>query len=91
MSVVDETGSATLAARRKSTEDGTHLSVSHGPNDAVYVRAATGAARLDVSVATWWRWVQQGRLPAPLKVSPGVSLWCWEEVVRAINAPGGNT
>lgn len=32
-------------------------------------------ARFGVSKSTWWRWVQDGFAPAPLRPSPGVTVW----------------
>ena len=33
------------------------------------------AARYSVSRMSVWRWVQQGRLPKPRKLSPGCTRW----------------
>jgi predicted DNA-binding transcriptional regulator AlpA len=55
----------------------------------VYVRAATGAAKSDISVATWWRWVRDGHLPPPALKMPGVTLWEWAAVDRALRTRGG--
>lgn len=33
------------------------------------------AGRWPVSPATIWRWCARGRLPAPVRLSPGVSAW----------------
>lgn len=42
------------------------------------------AARYDVSRATIWRWVREGRLPAPVKLTPGCSRWRLSAVIEAL-------
>ena len=36
--------------------------------------------RLPVSPATLWRWVAQGRFPAPFKLGPNVTVWDLDQV-----------
>ena len=38
-------------------------------------RVDDAAARFGVSRSTWWRWVQEGYAPKPLRPSPGVTVW----------------
>lgn len=45
-----------------------------------YVRARRGARKLGVSIATWWRMVSDGRLPQPIRLGPGITLWRWRDV-----------
>lgn len=49
-----------------------------------YARAKTLAKLLDVAPSTLWRWVEQGRLPAPHRLGPGVTAWDIAEVERAL-------
>lgn len=35
----------------------------------------------EVSRATIWRWTQEGKLPQPVKLSPGCTRWKWEEIL----------
>lgn len=44
------------------------------------------AARYDVSRATIWRWVREGRLPPPVKLTPGCSRWRLSEVVQRLES-----
>lgn len=41
----------------------------------IYLSDKRVAERFDVSRATIWRWAQAGRLPQPVKLSPGCSRW----------------
>ena len=36
--------------------------------------------RLPISPATWWRWVAEGKAPAPFKLGPNVTVWDLDEV-----------
>lgn len=40
-----------------------------------YVSAKDAARERGVSVATWWRWARQGRIPAGKKLGPGTTRW----------------
>lgn len=40
-----------------------------------YLRPSAAARYLDVSPSTLWALIKQNRLPRPLKLSPGVSLF----------------
>jgi len=35
---------------------------------------------IPVSKSTWWLGVRSGRFPPAIKVTPGVSAWCWEDI-----------
>jgi len=43
------------------------------------------ASRYNVDRTTWWRWVNNGQAPKPIKLSPGCTRWRvsdleqWEE------------
>jgi prophage regulatory protein len=36
--------------------------------------------RLPVSPATWWRWVKEGKAPAPFKLGPNTTVWDVDQV-----------
>lgn len=48
-----------------------------------HVRLPVVAAYYSISHATVWRWVKSGRLPAPKKLSPGVTAWVVGDLIRA--------
>lgn len=41
-----------------------------------------------VSRSTIWRWVQNGRLPKPLRLGPNVVGWPEDVIERLLSAPG---
>lgn len=45
--------------------------------------AREGAAVLQVSVPTFWRWVGNGTLPKPVKLG-GLSRWPQSEIIKFI-------
>lgn len=51
--------------------------------DSAYVRLPTVAAWKGIAPATVWRWVLSKRLPAPHKLSPGVTAWKVGDLRRA--------
>jgi predicted DNA-binding transcriptional regulator AlpA len=58
------------------------------PTDGeVFVRAKRLAQMLDVSVATLWRWTNEGRLPRPHRFGPGVTAWKVADVLKALDRP----
>ena len=44
------------------------------------------AARLSVTARTVWRWVAQGKLPRPLRLSAGCVRWWSGDVERFLEA-----
>ena len=44
----------------------------------------TQAPLIDISLATWWRWVAAGRAPQPKRLSPGTTVWDLSEVMDFI-------
>lgn len=42
------------------------------------------AQALSISRATVWRWAAEGRIPKPVKLSPGCSRWNVEAVFAAL-------
>ena len=40
-----------------------------------YVKDTDLAERYGIARQSVWRWVRDGRLPAPVKLSPGCSRW----------------
>lgn len=53
-----------------------------------YGRDRRIAEILDVSRATVWRWARAGIIPAPIQISPGVTVWDLDAVERAIASRG---
>jgi predicted DNA-binding transcriptional regulator AlpA len=51
--------------------------------DSAYVRLPVVAALKGISPATVWRWVKSSRLPAPSRLSPGVTAWRVGDLRRA--------
>jgi predicted DNA-binding transcriptional regulator AlpA len=50
---------------------------------AGYASDTTLAKHFEVSRATIWRWTSEGKLPQPVKLSPGCTRWKWEEILAA--------
>jgi prophage regulatory protein len=46
----------------------------------MYLRVQQLAQRWDVSVPTVWRWTADGKIPSPLKLSPGTTRWRLDEI-----------
>lgn len=44
------------------------------------------AKHLNISKASVWRWLDEGRLPKPLKLSPGCTRWRADEIAAFIEA-----
>jgi predicted DNA-binding transcriptional regulator AlpA len=51
--------------------------------DAGYVRLPVVAALKGIAPATVWRWVREGRLPAPVKLGPNTTAWKVGDLRRA--------
>lgn len=43
--------------------------------DSARLRVKSVAAVVGVGVATIWRWVSEGRFPAPRKIGPNTTVW----------------
>ena len=61
-------------------------SYPYGPE---YVRASqiarssrTDRPLIDISLATWWRWVKLGVAPQPTRLSRGTTVWRLQEVLE---------
>jgi predicted DNA-binding transcriptional regulator AlpA len=39
------------------------------------------AAHFGVNRATIWGWVKKNNFPAPVRLSPQMSRWCWSDVL----------
>ena len=37
---------------------------------------------LPITPSTWWLWVKAGKAPAPIKLSPGCTVWREADVLR---------
>ncbi|MDN3520019.1 helix-turn-helix domain-containing protein [Halomonas ramblicola] len=48
----------------------------------VFLSAPKVARREDVSVPTIWRWVRQGRFPAPVKLGENCTRWRLSDLER---------
>jgi excisionase family DNA binding protein len=46
------------------------------------------AKKLQVGQRTIWRWVAEGRLPAPVRISSHCLRWRWEDVDRHFRRAG---
>jgi len=51
--------------------------------DSASVRLPVVAALNGISAPTVWRWVKAGRLPAPRKSGPNVTVWSVGDLRRA--------
>jgi predicted DNA-binding transcriptional regulator AlpA len=49
-----------------------------------FARADKLAAMFGVNVSTIWRWAENGRLPRPQRIGPGVTCWDLDAVLAAI-------
>lgn len=52
--------------------------------EAAYVRLPVVCALYEVSPATVWRWSKNGRIPAPRRLSEGVTAWNVGELRKAL-------
>ena len=50
-----------------------------------HYRAQQLADQLGVARGTIWRWVREGRLPKPIKLTPGTSVWKADDVAAALS------
>lgn len=55
-----------------------------------YVRVSEIAPMLGISVSTWWAWTAAGKTPAAIKLSPGVTVWDYAEVMAFIRTRRAN-
>jgi prophage regulatory protein len=37
-------------------------------------------AIIPIGKSTWWKWVQEGKAPAAVKLGPGVTVWRAEDI-----------
>lgn len=51
-------------------------------NVSCHLRAKGAAAYLGISVSTFWRWVQQGRINKGTRLSARCTVWPREELER---------
>lgn len=49
-----------------------------------HVRLRDILAHLPIGRSTWWRWVREGKVPQPIKLSEQVCLWRAEDVHKLI-------
>lgn len=55
-----------------------------------YVRVSEIAQMLGISISTWWAWAAAKKTPPAIKLSPGVTVWDYAEVMAFIGARRGN-
>jgi hypothetical protein len=54
-----------------------------------YVSRESGAAELEISIDTWDRWVEEGRIPPPAPGFPdSTPRWRWADVDRKMSGKG---
>lgn len=44
---------------------------------------------LPVTTSTWWAWVKSGKAPAPIKLSPGCTVWRRADVIAFAESLAG--
>lgn len=44
---------------------------------------------LPVTHSTWWAWVKSGKAPAPIKLSPGCTVWRRADVIAFAESLAG--
>jgi predicted DNA-binding transcriptional regulator AlpA len=55
-----------------------------------YLRVSEIAPMLGISISTWWAWAAAKKTPPAIKLSPGVTVWDYAEVMAFIAARRGN-
>jgi len=50
-----------------------------------HYRAQQLADQLGISRGTVWRWVREEKLPPPIKLTPGTSVWRADDVAAALS------
>jgi hypothetical protein len=58
-------------------------------SDIVRNRRTGEPGLLPVAASTWWLWVKAGRAPAPIKLSPGCTVWRLADVLAFAEALAG--
>lgn len=53
----------------------TNTSTPLNPSNEQLLRVGQVCARVGVSKTTWWAWVQSGKAPKAIKLSPGITVW----------------
>lgn len=51
------------------------VGIPTAPTSETFHRIDDARTRFGVSRSTWWRWIQNGFAPSPLRPSPGVTVW----------------
>ena len=57
------------------------------PDKPLLISDKTGAALLDLSRSSWWRRVNDGTVPPPIRIG-GATRWRLDEVLAAIERAG---
>jgi predicted DNA-binding transcriptional regulator AlpA len=75
-----------LAAMRDHPAAGRPASLAAAVEPALLLSAKQAAALCGISPATWARWNAAGRIPAPIRLSPGCVRWRRAELVAWCDA-----
>lgn len=60
--------------------------------DSAFIRAPVVVGLLGISEPTLWRWAREGRIPRPVKLSRGVSVWRVSDIRKVLaEGAGGAT
>lgn len=86
---VSPTEHRTALERHQQPQSASRLSHFDSLPDSALVRVQTLMQLLGIGRATVWRWAQQGKLPAPLKISGGITAWRVGELRAAMSVMGG--
>lgn len=67
------------------SQSGAYLRVS----DITRNRRTGKTGLLPITSATWWAWVKSGKAPAPIKLSPGCTVWRHADVLTFAESLAG--
>jgi prophage regulatory protein len=59
--------------------------------DVGFVRLPLILRLIPISRSGWWKGIELGRYPAPVKLSPGVTAWRVEDIRGLITRLGGKS
>lgn len=52
----------------------------------VVLRAKDAARFIGIATSTFWRWVQEGRLPQGIRLSPRCTVWRIQDLEKFLDA-----
>ena len=50
-------------------------------NPRAYMRVPAIIQFFSIGQSTWWKWVQEGKAPRPIKIGPRTSVWRISEIL----------